>query len=339
MQDELWQALIQTAASVNALLLGIILFLSPRMHRTRARQKLAAAILAYGYLLLSFTAKDNLWLPVTGSFLLSDYFIALLASALFLDYMTGSVGRGSASKLVYAPALLFIVAAAFAGKPFILGSAINAVVVLQFAYTCVTTWIFMQSGRKLSSRPRHLLALLAGLWILHLFQFSRMLLPDVGWLFDVVPLAGAAICLIFTALVLTDSRALRALSQTEITGQPSPGILATLEAYMRDEKPHLDPRLTLDKLATAVAMPPRELSQALGASKDENFYNFINRHRVSEARQLLVSPREARTSVEAIGLMSGFRSRSTFYEAFRREVQMTPAEFRRHNAVSGTVSD
>jgi AraC-like DNA-binding protein len=335
MHDELWQALIQITAAANALLLGAVILLSPRMHRTRARGKLGAALLAYGYLLMSFTAKDNLWLPVTATFLLSDYVIALFASALFLDYMTGSVGRGNASKLIYVPVPLFLVGAAIAGQGFIFGPAINIVVILQFAYTCLTTWRFVQDGRVLSNRPRHLLVLLAGLWILHALQFSRMLLPDVGWLFDIVPLAGAAVFLTFTVLVLTDSRALRAMSRIDVVKQPADDVLATVETYMREEKPYLDPALTLDQLANAVAVAPRVLSQAIGSGSDGNFYGLINRHRVIDARALLLSPREARTSVEAIGLMAGFRSRSTFYEAFQREVEMTPAEFRRQHAVSG----
>ena len=339
MQEELWQALIQITASVNALLLGGVLFLSPRMHRTRARQKLGAAMLAYGYLLLSFTAKDNLWLPVTSLFLLSDYVLALIASALFLDYMTSSVGRGSASKFIYAPVPMFAAVAVLAGGEFILGPAIDFVVLLQIAYTCLTTWIFVRSGRSLTTRPRHLLVLLVGLWILHILQFSRMLLPDIGWLFDLVPLAAAVIFLAFTVLVLTDSRALRALSQVEVAKPANLDVLTTLQIYMHEERPYLDPRLTLDSLAKAIGVPARELSQAIKASNDESFYHFINRHRVSEAQRLLLSPRETRTSVEAIGLMSGFRSRSTFYEAFRREISMTPAEFRRQNATSEPVSD
>lgn len=166
----------------------------------------------------------------------------------------------------------------------------------------------------------------------------RLLLPDVGWLFDIVPLAGAAVFLTFTVLVLTDSRALRALSRIDAVKQPAEDILATVEAYMREEKPHLDPGLTLDQLASAIAVAPRALSQAIGASSDGNFYGFMSRHRIAEARALLLSPRESRTSIEAIALMAGFRSRSTFYEAFQREVGMTPAEFRRRHAESGPVS-
>jgi len=71
------------------------------------------------------------------------------------------------------------------------------------------------------------------------------------------------------------------------------------------------------------------LSRLLGNSDDGNFYNFINRYRVREAKELLRSAAESRTSVEAIGLMAGFRSRSTFYEAFRKDTGKTPAQFRK----------
>lgn len=338
MQDELWQALIQIAGSVNALLLSAVLLISPRLQLTRARQKLGLAMLAYGYLLLSFTAKDNLWLPVTDLFLLCDYGVALLASALFLDYMTGAVSRGNASKLIYVPVPIFLAGAVLMGNAFILGPAINLVVVLQISYTCMTTWIYVRHGKSLSQKPRHLPILLSGLWALHALQFSRILVPDVGWLFDVVPLAGAALILSFTLLVLTDSRALRALGQPQLNQKSAKDILSVLETYMREEKPYLDPRLTVDQLADAVSLPGRMLSQVITASGDGSFYRFINRHRVAEAQDLLRSPREKRTSVEAISLMSGFRSRSTFYEAFRREVGMTPAEFRAHKTSSDLLS-
>lgn len=329
MADELWQAFVQVTGAVNALLLGTILLLSPRLARTRSRHKLGLAMLAYGYLLLSFTAVDNGWVPTSWQVLLADYVIVLTASALFLDYVSGSVGRGSLPRAVYLPPLFFLAAAGLAGPAFILGPAIGAVIVLQFCYTCATTWIYLRASRFLATRANHLRTLLIGLWILHGFQFSRLLLPDVGWLFDMVPLAGTALILAFTALVLTDSRTLRTLSRA-VPGPRDHAIThEELERYMQSEQPHLDPRLTLDKLAAALELPPRDLSQLIAASADGKFYSFINRHRVEEARRLLADPRERRTSVDAIGLMAGFRARSTFYEAFRKAFGMTPAQFRR----------
>ena len=335
---ELWQAFVQITASVNALLLGAVIIFSPRLSRTRSRHKLGIVLLCYGYLLLSFTARDNLWLPVNWWLVLADYLVALFASAMFLDYMSSALSRKSISKLYYLPLPLFALAALLLGPGFVLGSAINVVVVLQFAYTALATRVFISQSRGLASRPRHLLVLLAGLWILHVLQFSRMLLPDVGWLFDIVPLAGAAVFLVLTVLVLTDPQALRSLSQVGIAMPGARDAVDGVEEYMRAERPYLDPHLNVGRLAEAVELAPRELSRAIGNSPDGSFYNFVNRFRVAEARQLLTDPEEARTSVEAIGLMAGFRSRSTFYEAFKRETGVTPARFRSERSGSESMS-
>ena len=336
--DELWQAFIQITASVNALLLGFVIIFSRRLHRTRARLKLGVAMLCYGYLLLSFTAKDNLWLPLNWWLLLFDYLVALLASALFLDYTSSSLSRVSISKAYYLPPLLFFFVAVLLGPDFVLGNAINVLVILQLAYTALTTRVFFSHSRSLASYPRHLPVMLAGLWILHVLQFSRMLLPGVGWLFDIVPLAGAAVFLVLTALVLTDPQALRSMRQVGFAKPVAREAAEAVEAYMSAEKPHLDPRLTVERLAEVVGLAPRELSNVIGNSPDGTFYNFVNRFRVDEARQLLTDPAEARTSVEAIGLMAGFRSRSTFYEAFKRITGVTPAQYRSERVGSDSVS-
>jgi AraC-like DNA-binding protein len=335
---ELWQAFVQITASVNALLLGAAIIFSRRLHRTRSRHKLGLALLCYGYLLLSFTARDNLWVPVNWWLVLVDYLVVLFASALFLDYMSSALSRTSISKWYYLPPPLFVVVAMLLGPGFVLGNAINVVVVLQFAYTVLTTRVFVSQCRELANWPRHLPVLLAGLWILHVFQFARMLLPDVGWLFDIVPLAGAAVFLVLTVLVLTDPQALRSLSQVGIAMPVSRDAADTVEAYMRAEKPYLDPQLSAGRLAEAVGLAPRELSRVIANGPDGSFYNFVNRFRVAEAQQLLADPTEARTSAEAIGLMAGFRSRSTFYEAFKRETGVTPARYRSERAGSGAVS-
>ncbi len=329
MPDELWQAFIQVTGSANAFLLGGILIFSPRLHKTRARRKLGLALLAYGYLLLSFTAVDNFWVPTAWWIVLPDYVIVLLASALFLDYVSAALGRGNVSRLAYLPPFAFLAFALLMGSEFIMGRAINLVVITQIAYTTLTTWVYLSSVKSLVSRVHHLRVLIIGLWILHAFQVSRMLLPGVGWMFDLVPLAGAALILTFTVLVLTDSRSLMALSQVA-GNRPAPSLsYEAIDRYMNTEKPHLDSRLTLGQLARALDTPERDLSALFGNSDDGNFYNFVHRYRVQEAMALLGSPTEARTSVEAIGLMAGFRSRSTFYEAFRKDTGKTPAQYRK----------
>jgi AraC-like DNA-binding protein len=328
MEEELWQAFVQIVGAVNALLLGVVLLASPRLRKTRARRKLGVAFLAYAYLLFTFTAVDNGWIEAARWIWLVDYLVVLMASALFLDYMSASLGRGDVSRLFYLPPILvFLLVTAF-GKTHSIIPAINVVILVQLAYSALTTWLFFRHSRELVTRPRHLYVLLIGLWTLHGAQLLRMLLPDVGLLFDAVPLVGAALMIILTVLVLLDARTMRQFS--EVLPQKAVAQIGAGEAdaYMISEQPYLDPNLTLKQLGAALGIPGRELSRLIGSFPAGNFYNYVNQFRVEEAKRLLASPQERRTSIEAIGLMSGFRARSTFYEAFRRETEKTPAQFR-----------
>ena len=87
----------------------------------------------------------------------------------------------------------------------------------------------------------------------------------------------------------------------------------------------------LQQLADSAGVSARQLS-ALLAQQGTSFYQLLHEERIALARQLLSDPAEQRSSVEAIGLEVGYRSRSTFYEAFRKATGMSPAEFRRLQA-------
>ena len=97
-------------------------------------------------------------------------------------------------------------------------------------------------------------------------------------------------------------------------------------------KAFLDPDISLVKVAGIVGMKPRALSTLLNQQMGLPFRDFINSLRIAEAERLLGSPEERETSIEAIGLLSGFRSRSSFYDAFKARNQVTPAEFRKTKA-------
>ncbi len=57
-----------------------------------------------------------------------------------------------------------------------------------------------------------------------------------------------------------------------------------LEKIMAKDKLHLDPDLTLAKLAEAAAIPAKHLSQVINEQYQLNFNDFINRYRVEEAK-------------------------------------------------------
>lgn len=111
-------------------------------------------------------------------------------------------------------------------------------------------------------------------------------------------------------------------------GAPEINALAEdLRQRMKTEKPHLDPDLSLQKLAEQSGILPHQLSQVLSQGLGTNFHNLINEARIVEAKAYLSSAKYAHYSIEAIAAAAGFKSRSSFYRLFKTHTGMTPAAF------------
>lgn len=97
------------------------------------------------------------------------------------------------------------------------------------------------------------------------------------------------------------------------------------------EKLFLDPDLTLVALSNYVRLPSKLVSEAIHSNGSQNFYEFINDYRLEYAKKLLVDKRIARHRINEIMYDSGFRSKSTFNDIFKRKVGTTPNNFRKLN--------
>lgn len=108
-----------------------------------------------------------------------------------------------------------------------------------------------------------------------------------------------------------------------------------IEHYMQQEKPYLDSEITLDELASALGVSAKTLSVTLNHHFQMNFYEFINRYRIEEAKQLL-SNNQSMTITE-IYYQVGFNSKSVFYTFFKKCEGMTPSAYRKQCA-DGTAA-
>lgn len=88
-----------------------------------------------------------------------------------------------------------------------------------------------------------------------------------------------------------------------------------------------DRDLTINTLAAKVNSNRNYVSAALSRYGQGHFNGFINSFRINEARRLLSDPDDPPPMLELIE-RCGFSSRSTFYDAFKKEVGMTPSQFR-----------
>ena len=104
-----------------------------------------------------------------------------------------------------------------------------------------------------------------------------------------------------------------------------------LLVLMETEKLYLQNAVTLKELAEEMDIPPHLLSQLINSRTGNNFYTFINEYRVKRACVLIKEADMSRTTMLDIAFESGFNSKTTFNEVFKKMTKKTPTEFRRIN--------
>ena len=79
-------------------------------------------------------------------------------------------------------------------------------------------------------------------------------------------------------------------------------------------------------LSKEVNASPNTVSQVIKSNTGQNFRDFVNTHRIEEAKKRLLSDSDKLT-IEAIATEVGFNSRTSFYKAFQKNTGLTPKEY------------
>lgn len=100
-----------------------------------------------------------------------------------------------------------------------------------------------------------------------------------------------------------------------------------VDDLMIQEKPFVSQELKLDELAKQAGMTKHVLSRVLNEEYKSGFAQYVKEFRIKEAKHLIgVRPE---LSLEGIGYEAGFKSKSAFFEAFRKIEKCTPAEYKK----------
>jgi TolB-like protein/class 3 adenylate cyclase/AraC-like DNA-binding protein len=102
---------------------------------------------------------------------------------------------------------------------------------------------------------------------------------------------------------------------------------ARLMNYINEEKPYLDPNLSLRSLAMQINIHPNQLSWLLNESIGKNFNDFINHYRVDAFKKLSKDPKNAHLTLMGLAFDSGFNSKTVFNTSFKKETGLTPKQF------------
>jgi AraC-like DNA-binding protein len=103
-----------------------------------------------------------------------------------------------------------------------------------------------------------------------------------------------------------------------------------LWSHMSTQEKYLNSELTIDDLANELALTPKIVSQIINEGYSCNFFDFVNKFRVEEAKSLLSSRADDKMTIQEVMYDAGFNSKSSFNTAFKKFTKLTPTQFKNH---------
>lgn len=119
-----------------------------------------------------------------------------------------------------------------------------------------------------------------------------------------------------------------AFSSAVETESEQSDLVARIMERVESRRLFLMPEITIRDICDQIDVPIHKASKALNTRLEKNFYRFINEYRVETAKELLQSESDSEKSILSIGLDSGFASKSTFNDVFKKMTGKTPSDYR-----------
>jgi AraC-like DNA-binding protein len=117
-------------------------------------------------------------------------------------------------------------------------------------------------------------------------------------------------------------------SHSKLSNTEKETILNDLNSYMKGEnKPFLSEKIAMAAIAKILKVSTQQISQVVNEKTNLNFNDYVNAHRIEEAKIMFLSASYSKLTIDAIAQKSGFRSKSAFYVAFKKHTGNTPKEF------------
>jgi AraC-like DNA-binding protein len=105
-------------------------------------------------------------------------------------------------------------------------------------------------------------------------------------------------------------------------------LLEELIEFMENEKPYLNPELSLQEMSEKLGASRHILSAVINQQQKMNFYEFVNNYRVKEIKELMNNPKNKNQNNYELAYDAGFNSKASFYRIFRQITHQTPSEYR-----------
>lgn len=116
-------------------------------------------------------------------------------------------------------------------------------------------------------------------------------------------------------------------STSRLTDELRNQIKQELLEYMQKRQYH-KLNFNIEDIAEALNTNTRYISQVINETFEMNFFNFVNKFRIDDAKEILQSKDSEKYTIEGVAKMVGFNSKSSFNGAFKKSTGYTPSEFK-----------
>jgi AraC-like DNA-binding protein len=106
-------------------------------------------------------------------------------------------------------------------------------------------------------------------------------------------------------------------------------LIAKLDRIMREERPYMNPELTLADLAAQMNLARYEVTDLLNVHIGKNFFTYVNEFRMEAVMRRLAMPDYDHLTIIAIANDCGFNSKSTFNSLFKAHTGLTPSDYKK----------
>lgn len=102
-----------------------------------------------------------------------------------------------------------------------------------------------------------------------------------------------------------------------------------VDVFFKDSDTYLNSDFTLQRLANSLSVSPHHLSYAINTKYGKSFSDLLAQHRINCSKAVIESEEFTKMTIEAIGQSVGYKSKSTFFNHFKRNTGQTPLDYKK----------
>jgi AraC-like DNA-binding protein len=132
---------------------------------------------------------------------------------------------------------------------------------------------------------------------------------------------------LYAPYIIAEREAKLKIPNYELSAEKLIEIETKLDLYLEEFKPFLKTTFSLAQLSATLDIPVHHFNYYFRKTQQSNFLEQRMRWRIRHAKELIDAGKDKVLTLEAIGLESGFQSRTTFFVNFKELVGESPSAY------------